>query len=192
MEQKPRTDETSTWFQTSSSHACSHETEIGKDELTHFPKHLRKRQRPIEEDRQRLEREWWSWNWNVNSTRSQSSSASSTTWWQPRGWQEPQERQKARTARMAEMAGVARTSTASLSRHSTWWTFSNVRGPSIIFAKQLHIRSLFFQGVSLPKYIGFIVSDGECEQCTAPRMPHTCHTHICSRLHVAQGAWVVL
>ena len=112
---------------------------------THFPKHLRKQQRPIEEDRQQLEREWWSWNWNVNSTRSQSSSASSTTWWQPREWQEPQERQKAKTARMAEMARVARTNTASLSRHSTWWTSSNVRGTSIIFAKQLHIRSLFFK-----------------------------------------------
>ena len=46
---------------------------------------------------------------------------------------------------MAEMARVARTNTASLSRHSTWWTSSNVRGTSIIFAKQLHIRSLFFK-----------------------------------------------
>ena len=59
---------------------------------------------------------------------------------------------KARTARMAEMAGVARTSTASLSRHSTWCTLSNVRGPSINFAEQLHIRSLFSRSFASKQY----------------------------------------
>ena len=57
----------------------------------YIPKHLRERQRPIEE-RVRLERRWNSWGCDVSNNWSQASSSSATYWWQPQEWQESQER----------------------------------------------------------------------------------------------------
>ena len=97
----------------------------------------------------------------------------------------------ARTAIMARMARMTRISRASLRRHSAWWTSSKVRGPSVMFAKLLHVRCRYFFSRSFA-YTQKRFLCNRREVWTAPhraQLTRATHAYF-SRVHVAQDVWV--